>query len=104
MYWSWFSLKKYAIFDDFSKLKGIAKCAATQNFFFLTWNKLRDGGEMKEIVYCYLKNMAAFWTRIVRSDIADIFYFYDNLHFKYFFSRGLDSFKVQYFRICFTFD
>ena len=29
-------------------------------FFYLTWNKLRDGGEMKEIVYCYLKNMAAF--------------------------------------------
>ena len=39
----------------------MAKCAATQNFFFyLTWNKLRDGGEMKDIVYCYLKNMAAF--------------------------------------------
>lgn len=73
-------------------------------FFYLTWNKLRDGGEMKEIVYCYLKNMADFSTRIVLSDIADIFYFYDNLHFKYFFSRGLDSFKVQYFRICFTFD
>ena len=79
----------------FQSWEGLPNVLQLRIFFYLTWNKLRDGGEMKEIVYGYLKNMAAFWTRIVRSDIADIFYFYDNLHFKYFFHEVLTLLKYS---------